>query len=133
MPNMPACRRPTSTRWTRNGGPRWTATTNGVLNKPISAFLKAKQEASDGTITEIFVMDDKGLNVGQSATTSDYWQGDEAKFQKSFGAGAGAVFVDDAEKDESTQMLQSQASMTISDESGKPIGAITIGINLDKL
>lgn len=106
---------------------------DGVLNKPISAFLKSKQEASDGTITEIFVMDDKGMNVGQSSTTSDYWQGDEAKFQKSFGAGAGAIFVDDAEKDESTQMLQSQASMTISDESGKPIGAITIGINLDKL
>jgi hypothetical protein len=108
-------------------------TIDGVLGKPVSAFLKSKQDASDGTITEIFVMDDKGLNVGQSATTSDYWQGDEAKFKKSFGAGAGAVFVDDAEKDESTQALQSQASMTISDESGKPIGAITIGINLDKL
>jgi hypothetical protein len=106
---------------------------DGVLSRPISAFLKSKQEASDGTITEIFVMDDKGMNVGQSSTTSDYWQGDEGKFQKSFGAGAGAIFVDDAEKDESTQMLQSQASMTISDESGKPIGAITIGVNLDKL
>jgi len=108
-------------------------TIDAVLAKPISAFLKAKQEASDGTITEVFVMDDKGLNVGQSATTSDYWQGDEGKFKKSFGAGADAVFVDEAEKDESTQMLQSQASMTISDETGKPIGAITIGINLDKL
>ncbi len=120
-------------KWRAEGDGDDHPTIDGVLNKPISAFLKAKQEASDGTITEIFVMDDKGLNVGQSATTSDYWQGDEAKFQKSFGAGAGAVFVDDAEKDESTQMLQSQASMTISDESGKPIGAITIGINLDKL
>ena len=78
-------------------------------------------------------MDAKGLNVGQSDVTSDYWQGDEAKFQKSFGAGAGAVFVDEAEKDESTQMLQSQASMTIVDETGAPIGAITVGINLDKL
>jgi hypothetical protein len=106
---------------------------DSVLNNATSDLLKAKQQASDGTITEIFVMDDKGLNVGQSSVTSDYWQGDEAKFQKSFGAGADAVFVDDAEKDESTQMLQSQASMTITDESGKPIGAITIGINLDRL
>jgi sensor histidine kinase regulating citrate/malate metabolism len=30
-------------------------------------------------------------------------------------------------------MLQSQASMTIVDAAGKPIGAITIGINLDEL
>ena len=82
---------------------------------------------------EIILMDDKGLNVGQNDLTSDYWQGDEAKFQKSYGAGAGAVFVDAPEKDESTQMLQSQASLTIVDESGKPIGAITIGVNLSEI
>ena len=104
-----------------------------VLSNKLSAFLKEKKDASDGLITEVFVMDDKGLNVGQSDVTSDYWQGDEGKFQKSFGVGADALFVDDAEKDESTQQLQSQASMTIVDEAGKPIGAITIGINLDEL
>lgn len=106
---------------------------DGVLGNAISAFLKSKQEASGGTITEVFVTDAKGLNVGQSDVTSDYWQGDEDKFTKSFGAGAGALFVDAAEKDESTQMLQSQASMTIVDETGKAIGAITIGVNLDQL
>jgi hypothetical protein len=38
------------------------------------------------------------------------------------------------EEDESTQALQSQASVTISDpETGEPIGAITVGINLDML
>ncbi len=106
---------------------------DGVLANPVSALLKAKQEASGGTITEVFVMDSKGLNVGQSDVTSDYWQGDEDKFQKSYGTGAGAIFVDEAEKDESTQILQSQASVTIADETGAPIGAITIGINLDGL
>ena len=30
-------------------------------------------------------------------------------------------------------MLQSQASLAITDEAGKPIGAITIGVNLDQL
>jgi hypothetical protein len=44
-----------------------------------------------------------------------------------------AIFVDEAEKDESTQMLQSQVSMTIADETGAPIGAITVGINLNAL
>lgn len=104
-----------------------------TLNNPLSAFLKQKQESSDGMISEVFVMDDKGLNVGQSDVTSDYWQGDEAKFQKSFGAGAGAVFVDDAEKDESSQVLQTQVSLTLTDEKGAPIGAITLGINLDQI
>lgn len=106
---------------------------DAVLANPLSVFLRGKQEGSGGTITEIFVTDAWGLNVGQSDVTSDYWQGDEDKFQRSFGAGPGTLFVDVAEKDESTQMLQSQASMTIVDETGKPIGAITIGVNLDQL
>ena len=106
---------------------------DGVLGNALSKFLQEKKTASGGKITEIFVMDAKGLNVGQSDTTSDYWQGDEGKFQKSFGAGKDAVFVDEIEKDESTQTLQSQASVTISDDKGTPIGAITIGVNVDAL
>ncbi|OWV71745.1 hypothetical protein ATY76_31320 [Rhizobium sp. R339] len=106
---------------------------DGVLGNALSKFLQDKKAASGGKITEIFVMDAKGLNVGQSDVTSDYWQGDEAKFQKSFGAGKDAVFIDEIEKDESTQTLQSQASVTISDHNGTPIGAITIGVNVDAL
>ncbi|MBR0555862.1 hypothetical protein J5J10_09240 [Ciceribacter sp. L1K23] len=104
-----------------------------VLGNDLSKMLQEKQMGSEGTISELFVMDNKGLNVGQSDVTSDYWQGDEDKFNKSFGAGKDAIFVDAVEKDESTQALQSQASVTISDESGAPIGAITIGINMDAL
>ncbi|MEX0407918.1 hypothetical protein ABGN05_19860 [Aquibium sp. LZ166] len=105
-----------------------------VLGNALSKFLAARQEESAGMIAEAFVMDDKGLNVGQSAVTSDYWQGDEAKWQKSYGAGAGAIFVDDVEKDESTQALQSQVSIAISDPAtDKVIGAITLGINVEGL
>jgi hypothetical protein len=109
------------------------ATIDSVLNNALSKLLVEKKEKSEGAITEIFIMDAKGLNVGQSDITSDYWQGDEAKFKKSFGAGKNALFVDEVEKDESSQTLQSQASVTISDESGTPIGAVTIGINVDSL
>jgi hypothetical protein len=104
-----------------------------VLGNDLSKFLQEKQAGSNGVLSELFIMDSKGLNVGQSDVTSDYWQGDEDKFSKSFGAGKDAVFVDEVEKDESTQALQSQASVTISDESGTPIGAITIGVNMDAL
>lgn len=120
---------------------KWRAEVDGtdhtmidaVLANAVSKLLKEKQAAAQGAIAEVFVMDAKGLNVGQSDMTSDYWQGDEAKFQKSFGAGKDGLFVDEIEKDESTQALQSQASMTINDEAGNPIGAITVGVNLDAL
>jgi hypothetical protein len=105
-----------------------------TLENAVSKFLTDKKNAAGGLITEVFVMDEKGLNVGQSDATSDYWQGDEDKFQKSFGAGADAIFVDEVEKDESTQTLQSQVSVTIKDPaSGAPIGAMTLGIDVEKL
>jgi hypothetical protein len=106
---------------------------DSVLSNEASKFLQDKRTASKGVIAEIFVMDDKGLNVAQSDATSDYWQGDEDKFQKSFGAGPDALFIDKAEKDESTQKFQAQASFTLKDETGKPIGAVTVGVSLDDL
>ncbi|WP_455271606.1 hypothetical protein [Rhizobium herbae] len=105
-----------------------------VIGSPLSKFLKEKQVASGGVITEIFVIDAKGLSIGESEVSSDYWQGDELKWQKTYLAGSSTLFVDAPEKDESTQTLQSQASLTVSDpQTGQPIGAITIGINLDAL
>ena len=105
-----------------------------ALASPLSKFLVEQREKSGGVITEMFVTDDKGLNVGQSDPTSDYWQGDEAKWQKSFQVGPGAIFVDDVEKDESTQQLQTQVSATIVDpKTGAAIGAVTVGINVDGL
>jgi len=81
---------------------------------------------------EIFVMDNQGANVCQTDKTSDYWQGDEAKFQKSFNGGNGAIFVDEIEFDDSTQSYISQVSVPVMD-GGKAIGAITFGIDIDKL
>lgn len=105
-----------------------------VLKNELSQWLSTVKEQQGGLVTEIFVVDAKGLNVGQSDVTSDYWQGDEAKFQQTYGAGADAVFVDEVERDESTQMFQSQVSMTVVDPgSGQPIGAITVGVNVDAL
>lgn len=107
---------------------------NETLSAPLSKFLKEQQEKSGGAITELFVTDNKGLNVGQSETTSDYWQGDEAKWQKTFKVGPGTIFVDEVEKDESTQQLQTQVSATISDpKTGAAIGAITVGLNVEGL
>lgn len=81
---------------------------------------------------EIFVMDNQGANVCQTDKTSDYWQGDEDKFQKSFNNGNGAIFVDEVEFDESTQAYIAQVSVPVIDE-GKAIGAITFGIDVDKM
>ena len=87
---------------------------------------------ASGYYSEIFVMDNQGANVCMSDKTSDYWQGDEAKFQKSFNNGVGAVFVDEVEFDDSTQAYQVQVSVPVKDN-GDVIGAITFGIDVDAI
>lgn len=106
---------------------------DATLANEASKYLAQVQADSAGLFTEIFVMDAKGLNVGQSTVTSDYWQGDEDKFTQSFGAGAAAVHLGEIEQDESTQTYQSQVSITIVDAAGNPIGAITAGVDLSTL
>lgn len=103
-----------------------------VLNNALSKYLQTVVGGSDGLYSEIFVMDNKGLNVGQSAKTSDYWQGDEPKFQETFGKAVDDVHVGEVEFDESTQTYQTQLSVRITD-GGTPIGAVTIGINAEIL
>lgn len=107
---------------------------DAVLGAPASARLAAARDGAEGLFTEIFVMDDKGLNVAASDVTSDYWQGDEAKWQATYGAGAGAVHISDVEFDESSQSYQAQVSVTVVDpDSGAPIGALTVGVNIEFL
>ena len=83
-------------------------------------------------IVEIFVMDNQGANVCMTNKTSDYWQGDEDKFQKSFAGGAGAVFVDEVEFDDSAQAYLVQVSVPVKD-GDTVIGAMTLGVDVDQL
>ena len=99
-----------------------------VLQNVLSEFLKKKKEEMGGVVTELFVMDAKGLNVGQSIITSDYWQGDEDKWKKTFLVGPGAIFIDKIKKDPSTKVYQAQVSVTLQDKKGKAIGALTLGL-----
>jgi hypothetical protein len=72
------------------------------------------------------------LNAGQSAITSDFWQGDEAKFQKTFPEGPTAIFIDEPEinKDSGTENVQ--VNMSITDGTGA-VGTVTVEVNLTEL
>jgi hypothetical protein len=107
---------------------------SAATGNPASAYLKKVEADSKGLFTEIFVMDAKGLNVAQSEVTSDYWQGDEPKWQETFPKGKDAINISDVEKDESTQTYQSQVSVAVVDPAdGSVIGAVTVGVNVELL
>lgn len=105
-----------------------------LLGRPASEWLRGQQAQTANFVTEVFAMDNHGLNVAQSVETSDYWQGDEAKWQQTYGNGSGDIHISEVEYDDSTGSYQSQVSMPITDPAtGELIGAITFGINVQSL
>lgn len=102
-----------------------------IMDSDCGVHIRSIQKSAP-YFSEIFVMDNQGANVAMTDKTSDYWQGDEAKFQKSFADGAGAVFVDDVKFDDSSQTYQVQVSVPVKD-GDKAIGAITFGVDVDKI
>lgn len=121
-------------QWRAEVGSSGSDLVDGVLMNAASDFLREQVAASGGLVTEVFIMDAQGLNVAASAATSDYWQGDEAKFQQTYPLGADAMHVSEIEFDESTQLYQAQVSITLTDpESGEPVGAMTLGIDAEML
>lgn len=122
----------------------WIAQAKNKRNQPMiadlldrlhSILLRDKRETSGGLVTEIIVMDMFGLNAAISDPTSDYYQGDEAKYQDTYLVGPDAVHVSDLYFDDSTQEWQTQVSLPVVDPDNPrtPIGAVTFGINLDAL
>ena len=103
-----------------------------VLNNAASDFLRGVVSEAGGAITEVFVMDSRGLNVATSGVTSDYWQGDEEKFTETYPRGAGAVHFGEIEFDESSQSYQGQVSFSLVDpETESVVGAMTVGLNAE--
>jgi hypothetical protein len=115
---------------------RWKATPGiadfmePILNCDLAEYLRELQDTHD-FLAEIFVMDDLGANVAMTDKTSDYWQGDEGKFKNSFADGDGAIFIDEVEFDESTQVYMVQVSIPVLDGE-TAVGAITFGVDLDR-
>lgn len=116
-------------RWMATSG--IDATMRDLMDNACAKALKRLQ-AEHQEIAEAFAMDDQGANVCMTNRTSDYWQGDEAKFKNAFGGGAAAAFVDKPAFDESAQAYLVQVSVPVV-ERGRPIGAVTLGVNLERV
>lgn len=116
---------------------KWQATPG------IDDFMKSLMESECGKylrdlqnknsfLDEIFVMDNKGGNVAMTDKTSDFWQGDEDKFIKSFNKGKGEVYIGEIQFDDSSQAYLVKVSVPVKDGE-KTIGVMTLGVNLDKI
>jgi len=100
-----------------------------IVRAPCSDKVRALVKA-DAVVVEAFVMNDRGTLVCSIAETSDYWQGDEPKWQKTYLEGKDA-FVEEPAFDVSSGKYAIQVSVPVSD-AGKRIGAVTLTLKLQK-
>ena len=113
---------------------QWVESAQYPLRKALSDGPCARRlrelTRDDAIIVEAILMDAQGANVCVSRETSDYWQGDEAKFQKTFGADKD-VFVDEPALDVSTGTYAIQLSVLVRD-GGTRAGALTLSLRVRK-
>ncbi|GAA6130749.1 transporter substrate-binding domain-containing protein [Halopseudomonas sabulinigri] len=106
---------------------------SSVLGNSLSAWLAQQQASYKGLISEIMVTDQHGLNVAASEMTTDYWQGDEAKFADAFFASQDSPFMGPLSYDQSTQRYQVHISTAIHRPGGgEVIGVMVIGIDIER-
>jgi hypothetical protein len=98
-----------------------------VVARPCSVKLR-KVLGDDPRIVEAFVMDERGALVCSTVETSDYWQGDEPKWQRTFQQGRES-FVEEPALDASTGVYAVQLSVPISEDSRR-VGALTFTLKL---
>ena len=101
-----------------------------VLSNQCAEELKRIARASQA-IGESFVMDNQGALVGSNNLTSDYWQGDEAKWQNSYNRAKGGIDIGEPKFDKSSNKVLRQVSLPVVDSAGTIIGAVTYGTSAD--
>jgi hypothetical protein len=72
------------------------------ITNDTALFLVAFQDEND-VFSEIFVTDKKGLIIGETNKTSDYFQADEEWWVQTFNEGKGKEFYGEIEYDESSR------------------------------
>ncbi len=118
--------------FTWQASPMLTAFKQQVLGSACSRALNRHRARLGLVVAESFAMDDQGALVGATRRTSDYWQGDEAKWLRSFNDGQGGELREKPFFDESSQSYVVQVSLPVKD-GARVIGALTVSVSLLEL
>ncbi len=103
-----------------------------IVNKPVSRLLMQLRASSNDLLSEIIVMDERGYNLAVAEMTSDYWQGDEDKYLQVYNKEPATIYFEQIKYDASSRRFQVQVSTQILDKNQKPLGVVTLGIDVDK-
>lgn len=95
---------------------------DNILDPDAQSALKSFMAKNSNLFIELILMGRYGETLGAIPKTSDYWQGDEAKFIQVMGYDE--IFIDALNWDESTQTISAQISVPVH-ANGDIIGVLT--------
>ena len=95
---------------------------NKIFNTDAQGLLLEFMAKHNAVFVEMIVIGSQGETLGAIPKTSDYWQGDEAKFKQVMGHGD--IFIDAMDWDESSQTISAQISVPVFADN-EVIGVIT--------
>jgi len=120
-------------RWRREFQTGGGDLSESILSRALSRRLRELAVDTQGLITEVMLTDKRGFNVAVSDLTSDYWQGDEDKFQEAWILEQGQLHFDTVVYDESTRLFQIHVSRPVyHPETGRPMGVLIVGVDVEK-
>lgn len=112
----------------------WTGAADHPLRRSLTqnecAARLRSLVADDAVVVEVLLMDEQGALVCASVAPSDYWQGDEPKWQQTFREGRDP-FVDEPGLDASTNQYAIQLSVPVAHERRR-IGALTLTLRVPR-
>jgi hypothetical protein len=116
----------------------WSGTTaftplkRRMLGNACARALYRHRDRLGRVLAEILIMDNQGALVGATRRTPDYWQGDEAKWLRSFNGGRGGELREKPFFDDSSQSYVLYVSLPVKD-GARTVGALTVSISLLEL
>lgn len=120
------------TRWKSEKRKNKRPLISKLLNNRLSEYLKEVHEEGQGIYTEIIIIDDKGLNVGQSRVSENLWQGQQEKWLKTFGSNSYTPNIGKLHFDDNTELFQVEVSFMMIHED-EPIGIVYAGIDIEQI
>jgi sensor histidine kinase regulating citrate/malate metabolism len=105
---------------------------NSVMNNGLSALLEKIEEHSNGLYQGIIMTDSKGLNIGQTYMTGQYWQGGKSFWKKAFKTSPGNPYIFQG-SNRKGQLKPAMIALPILDSHNTPIGVVAVDINISKL
>ncbi|WP_213478132.1 hypothetical protein [Marinobacter lipolyticus] len=121
------------TKWQALSPQAAPALAEDILRLTASEQLAAWQARQEGLVTEAMVINNLGTLVAMSRLTSDYWQGDEPKFQQMADGSGRTLYLSPIRYDTSTRRFQVIASTPIlSAETGKLEGVLAVGLDVEE-